>query len=329
VNNKNEALPFLERVRAAIKCRHYSIRTEQAYIAWVKRFILFHGKRHPKEMGEPEVSEFLTFLANEQNVAANTQNQALCALVFTYKSVLKRPLEDIQGAVRAKKPSRLPVVFTQDEVRRVINQLEGVYWLLGCILYGSGLRLLECLRLRVLDLDFDRCAVIVRNGKGGKDRVATLAEELIVPLQQHLESVRMIHNRDLALGYGRVYLPHALARKYPNTDKEWKWQYVFPAKCRSDDPRTGITRRHHIHETSLQRAVKNAVRNAGINKHASCHTFRHSFATHLLERGMDIRTIQEQLGHADVRTTQIYTHLIERGGAAVLSPLASTLQLHK
>jgi len=329
VNNKNDALPFLERVRAAIKCRHYSIRTEQAYVAWVKRFILFHGKRHPQEMGETEVAEFLTFLANEKNVAANTQNQALCALVFTYKVVLKRPLEDIQGAARAKRPSRLPVVFTQDEVRRVINQLDGVYWLLGCILYGSGLRLLECLRLRVLDLDFDRCAIIVRSGKGGKDRVVTLAEELILPLQQHLESVRMIHNRDLDLGYGRVYLPHALARKYPNAEQEWRWQYVFPAARRGDDSRTGITRRHHIHETSLQRAVKNAVRSANVDKHASCHTFRHSFATHLLERGMDIRTIQEQLGHADIRTTQIYTHLIERGGSAVLSPLASTLLMHK
>lgn len=329
MNNKNDALPFLERVRAAIKCRHYSIRTEQAYVAWVKRFILFHGKRHPQEMGETEVAEFLTFLANEKNVAANTQNQALCALVFTYKVVLKRPLEDIQGAARAKRPSRLPVVFTQDEVRRVINQLDGVYWLLGCILYGSGLRLLECLRLRVLDLDFDRCAIIVRSGKGGKDRVVTLAEELILPLQQHLESVRMIHNRDLDLGYGRVYLPHALARKYPNAEQEWRWQYVFPAARRGDDSRTGITRRHHIHETSLQRAVKNAVRSANVDKHASCHTFRHSFATHLLERGMDIRTIQEQLGHADIRTTQIYTHLIERGGSAVLSPLASTLLMHK
>ena len=329
MDNKNNTLPFLEKVRAAIKCRHYSIRTEQAYVAWVKRFILFHGKRHPQEMGETEVAEFLSFLANEKNVAANTQNQALCALVFTYKVVLKRPLEDIHGAARAKKPSKLPVVFTQDEVRCVINQLDGVYWLLGCILYGSGLRLLECLRLRVLDLDFDRCAIIVRSGKGGKDRVVTLAEELILPLQQHLESVRMIHNRDLDLGYGRVYLPHALARKYPNADREWGWQYVFPAKRRGDDPRTGVTRRQHIHETSLQRAVKNAVRSANINKHASCHTFRHSFATHLLERGMDIRTIQEQLGHADIRTTQIYTHLIERGGSAVLSPLASTLQMRK
>jgi len=329
VNYNNDTSPFLDSVRAAIRCKHYSIRTEQAYVAWVKQFILFHNKQHPYDMGEAEVASFLSFLANKKNVAANTQNQALCALVFTYKVVLKRPLEDIHGVVRAKKPSRLPVVFTQDEVRRVINQLDGVYWLLTCLLYGSGLRLLECLRLRVLDLDFDRCAIIVRNGKGAKDRVVTLAEELIVPLQQHLESVQMMHNRDLSLGYGCVYLPNALARKYPNADREWKWQYVFPTRQRSTDPRSGTDRRHHIHETSLQRAVKSAVSNANINKQASCHTFRHSFATHLLERGMDIRTIQEQLGHADVRTTQIYTHLIERGGSSVLSPLASTLSMHK
>ena len=205
-------------------------------------------------------------------------------------------------------------------MRRVINQLENDYWLLGCILYGSGLRLMESLRLRVFDLDFDRCAIIVRNGKGGKDRVVTLAEELIVPLKQHLESVRMIHDRDLDLGFGRVYLPYALRKKYSNADTEWKWQYVFPAKSRSIDPRSGVTRRTHIHETCLQRAVKNAIRKANVHKQASCHTFRHSFAMHLLERGMDIRTIQEQLGHADVRTTQIYTHLIERGGVGGAKP---------
>ncbi len=329
MDNKNEASPFLEKVRAAIRCKHYSIRTEQAYVGWIKQFIIFHNKRHPLEMGEAEVASFLSYLANKRHVAASTQNQALCALVFIYKVVLERPLNDIQGVSRAKKPNRLPVVFTQHEVRSVINQLEHDYWLLGCILYGSGLRLMESLRLRVLDLDFDRCAIIVRNGKGAKDRVVTLAQELIVPLQQHLESVRMMHDRDLDLGFGRVYLPYALSRKYPNADMQWKWQYVFPAKSRSIDPRSGVTRRTHIHETCLQRAVKNAIRKANIQKQASCHTFRHSFATHLLERGMDIRTIQEQLGHADVRTTQIYTHLIERGGSAVLSPLASTLSLHE
>jgi len=327
VNNKKNTSPFMDSVRAAIRYKHYSIRTEEAYTQWIKQFIYFHNKRHPKDMGEIEVASFLTFLANEKNVAASTQNQALCALVFVYKVVLERPLKDIHGIARAKKPSRLPVVFTQEEVSRVIDQLEGVYWLLGCILYGSGLRLLECLRLRVQDLDFDRCAIIVRNGKGAKDRVVTLAEELIVPLKQHLESVRMIHDRDLKLGFGHVYLPHSLAKKYPNAAAEWKWQYVFPTKKRAIDPRSGVTRRSHIHETSLQRAVKNAIRNADIQKHASCHTFRHSFATHLLERGMDIRTIQEQLGHTNVRTTQIYTHLIERGGSAVLSPLAATLSL--
>lgn len=318
---KKTKSPFLEQVRNAIRVRHYSIRTEHAYLDWVKRFILYHDKRHPEEMGEAEVSRFLTHLAVNRDVAASTQNQALNALVFMYKNVLNHPLGDIAGAVRAKKPKRLPVVLTQAEVREVLRHLEGPHWMACCLLYGSGLRLMECIRLRVQDLDFDHRGVIVRDGKGQKDRVVTLPDALTLPLQRHLASVRNIHEKDLQDGYGQVYLPHALARKYPNAPKQWGWQYVFPASKRSDDPRSHMTRRHHADESNLQKAVKKAVHKAGIHKPATCHTMRHSFATHLLERGMDIRTVQEQLGHKDVRTTQIYTHLINRGGAAVVSPL--------
>jgi integron integrase len=315
--------PFLQQVAEAIRVRHYSIRTERAYVDWVRRFICFHGKRHPKDMGEKEVAAFLSHLAVNRNVAAATQNQALNALVFLYKEVLKQPLkENIHGIVRAKKPQRLPVVLTREEVAKVLSRLDGVYWLIGCIQYGSGLRLIESVRLRVMDMDFGRRAIFVRNGKGGKDRVVTLADELIVPLKRHLEGVQTIFERDVAAGFGRVYLPHALARKYPNAEREWKWQYVFPASRRSIDPRAGLERRHHLDTSCMQKAVASAVRNSGIDKKASCHTLRHSFATHLLERGMDIRTVQEQLGHEDVRTTQIYTHVIQRGGLAVQSPLA-------
>lgn len=322
---KGQRSPFLEQVRDAIRTRHYSIRTEQAYLDWTRRFILFHHKRHPRDMGESEVCAFLTHLAVDRNVAASTQNQALNALVFTYKVVLQRPLGEIVGAVRAKKPQRLPVVLTQTEVKQVLGELNGHHWLACCLLYGSGLRLMECVRLRVQDLNFDRRAVIVRDGKGRKDRVVTLPDALILPLQRHLGAVRNVHEKDLGDGFGAVYLPYALARKYPGAPREWGWQYVFPASKRSIDPRSGLERRHHIDETSLQRAVKRAVREAGIHKPATCHTMRHSFATHLLERGMDIRTVQEQLGHKDVRTTQIYTHLIDRGGAAVVSPLNDLL----
>ena len=318
---KNNKSPFLEQVRHAIRVRHYSIRTETAYLDWVKRFILFHGKRHPQDMGESEVSAFLTHLAVNRNVAASTQNQGLNALAFTYKQVLKRPLGDLVGSVRAKKARKLPVVLTQAEVKRVLAALDGQYWLACCLLYGSGLRLMECIRLRVKDLEFDHRAVIVRDGKGRKDRVVTLPDGLILPLQRHLGAVKNVHDKDLEDGFGKVYLPYALARKYPNAPIEWGWQYLFPAPGRSVDPRSGLERRHHIDETSLQRAVKRAVRKAGLIKPATCHSMRHSFATHLLERGMDIRTVQEQLGHSDVRTTQIYTHLINRGCAAVVSPL--------
>ena len=321
----SDSSPFLNSVREAIRVRHYSIRTEDAYLGWIKRFILFHGKRHPKEMGVAEVSEFLTHLAVVGNVAASTQNQALNALVFLYKVILDQPLGELVDAVRAKKPRRLPVVLTPAEVRAVLKHLEGVHWLAACLMYGSGLRLMECMRLRVKDLEFDHRAILVRDGKGGKDRVVTLPDELVAPLQRHLASVKNAHLKDLAEGYGEVYLPHALARKYPAAPKAWGWQYVFPAEQRSVDPRSGVVRRHHFGEQAIQRAVKIAVQKAGLHKPASCHTFRHSFATHLLERGADIRTVQEQLGHSDVRTTQIYTHVLQRGGRGVLSPLGGVL----
>lgn len=318
--------PFLDKVRAAIRVRHYSIRTEQAYVDWVRRFILFHSKRHPEQMGEREVAEFLTYLAVKRNVAPSTQNQALNALSFLYKTVLDRPLEHILGVTRAKKSTRLPVVLTQEEVCALLSRLEGVHWLCACLLYGSGLRLMECVRLRVMHLDFSHRAILVINGKGAKDRVVTLPDELVIPLRRHLGSVKNTFERDLAEGFGAVYLPYALEKKYPNAPREWHWQYVFPAAQRSTDPRSGVERRHHMDEQSLQRAVKNAVRKAGIQKPASCHTLRHSFATHLLERGMDIRTVQEQLGHKNIRTTQIYTHVLKRGGNAVVSPLGSVLR---
>jgi len=317
--------PFLEQIGDAIRVRHYSIRTERTCIEWARRFILFHGKRHPEQMGEAEVAAFLTHLAVDRNVAASTQNQALNALVFVYKHVLERPLGDISDAVRAKRPARLPVVLSQDEVRGVLAELRGAQWLVACLQYGSGLRLMESIRLRVKDLEFDRRAVIVREGKGGKDRVVTLSDALVEPLQRHLASRRNLFDQDSAQGFGSVYLPHALARKYPNAERSWAWQYVFPSTRLSRDPRTGMTRRHHLDESVVQKAVARAVRKCGIEKPASCHTLRHSFATHLLERGADIRTVQEQLGHADVRTTRIYTHVLQRGGRAVLSPLGSVL----
>ncbi|MCC7487995.1 MAG: integron integrase [Burkholderiales bacterium] len=317
--------PLLQRVREAVRVRHYSIRTEEAYVLWVRRFVLFHGKRHPAEMGESEVRAFLTHLAVQGDVAASTQNQALNALVFLYRHVLESPLGELGDVVRAKRPQRLPVVLSVNEVGRVLHGLPGVYWLIGCLQYGSGLRLLESLRVRVKDLDFGHRAILVRDGKGAKDRVVTLPDELIVPLRRHLAARRTTFERDCAQGVGAVYLPHALARKYPNAATEWGWQYVFAAGQLSVDPRSGARRRHHVDESSMQKAVRAAVRAAGLDKPASCHTLRHSFATHLLERGADIRTVQEQLGHADVRTTQIYTHVLQRGGRAVSSPLGAAL----
>ena len=309
----DDSSPFLRSVREAIRVRHFSIRTEEAYVQWVKRFILFHGKRHPTQMGEAEVAAFLTHLAVEGGVASSTQNQALNALVFLYKRVLGRPLGECVGIVYAKRPQRIPLVLTPAEVGRILANLKGVYWLIGCLQYGSGLRLLESIRLRVKDLDFDHRALLVRDGKGAKDRVVTLPDELIVPLKRHLAARRTLFERDCADGLASVYLPHALARKYPNADSEWGWQYVFVAERLSVDPRSGRQRRHHVDESAVQKAVRSALRKAGIHKPASCHTLRHSFATHLLERGADIRTVQEQLGHSDVRTTQIYTLRVEAG----------------
>lgn len=318
--------PLMEQIRSALRVRHYSIRTEQAYVHWIKRFIHFHDLRHPAEMGEQEVADFLSHLAVHDRVAASTQNQALNALVFLYKHALGRPLGDIVGAVRAKRPQRLPVVLTQDEVREIFKHLDGIPWLVACLLYGSGLRLMEGVRLRVKDLEFTRRAIIIRDGKGAKDRVVTLPDEVIKPLEAHLGWTRTLHEKDLSGGLGEVFMPQALARKYPKAGREWGWQYVFPSRNTSADPYSGVERRHHIDESVVQKAVRRAVRRAGINKPASCHTLRHSFATHLLERGMDIRTVQEQLGHKDVRTTQIYTHVLERGGLAVKSPLGEVIR---
>lgn len=320
-----DASPFLQSVRSAVRTLHYSIRTEEAYVQWIRRFIVFHGKRHPAELGEAEVRDFLSHLAVECEVAASTQNQALNAVLFLYRHVVERPLGELTGVVRAKRPQRLPVVLTVEEVGRILRQLHGVYWLIACLQYGSGLRLLESVRVRVKDLDFGHRAILVRDGKGAKDRVVTLPDELIVPLRRHLANRRTWYERDYARGHANVYLPHALERKYPNAASEWAWQYVFAADRLSVDPRSGLRRRHHVDESSVQKSMRAAIRSSGIEKPASCHTLRHSFATHLLERGADIRTVQEQLGHADVRTTQIYTHVIKRGGMAVRSPLSAAL----
>ena len=311
---------LLDRVRHACRVRHYSIRTEDAYHDWCERFIRFHGIRHPSTMAEPEVNAFLTHLAVERNVAASTQNQALCALLFLYEHVLQRPLNRL-AIVRASRPKRLPVVLTREEVRRLLAELEGPYRLMGQLMYGSGLRLLECLRLRVKDVDFARGEITVREGKGNKDRITMLAESLHEPLRVQLEAVRLQHRKDLRAGFGRVYLPQALERKLQAAATEFGWQYVFPSAKLSLDPRSGVTRRHHAHESAISKAVTDAVRAAGLDKRATSHSLRHSFATHLLESGYDIRTVQELLGHEDVSTTMIYTHVLNKGGRAVKSPL--------
>jgi len=313
--------PLLERLRDAIRVRHYSIRTEKSYVQWVRRFILFHGKRHPAEMGAAEISSYLTHLAVDMKVSASTQNQALNAIYFFYKNILQREIGTLEGVVPAKKPQRLPVVLTRQEVASVLRHLKGDNWLMAALMYGAGVRLMECLRLRVKDIDFDQHSILVRQGKGNKDRVTILPERLVDHLRRHLAKVHSLHQRDLDEGYGRVYLPAALARKYPNADREWGWQYVFPARSRFKDQRSGIERRHHYHETAMQKAMRYAVRRAALIKPASCHSLRHSFATHLLEKGYDIRTVQELLGHKDVRTTQIYTHVMNKGANAVHSPL--------
>jgi integron integrase len=312
---------LLDRVHEAIRRRYFSRRTEQAYVHWIRRFIYFHGKRHPRDLGETEVTAFLNDLAVKRGVAAGTQNQALSALLFLYKEVLGRELAWLDGLERAKRPSRLPTVLTRAEAERLLAQLTGVRWLLASLMYGSGLRVMECLRLRVKDVDLSYRQILVRDGKGEKDRVTMLPEKLVEPVRAHLERVRALHARDVRDGYGEVHLPYALARKYPRAGREWAWQYVFPSKNRTADPEDGVIRRHHLDESVPQRAVKEALRVAGIAKHASCHTLRHSFATHLLESGYDIRTVQELLGHSDVSTTMIYTHVLNKGGRGVKSPL--------
>ncbi len=320
-HGKPKEPPLLEQVRAVIRFKHYSLRTEQSYLDWIKRFILFHGKQHPRTLGAPEVRAFLTHLAVEGKVAASTQNQAQSALLFLYRQVLRLDLPFLHDVERAKRPRKLPVVLTRQEATALLDALTNpTFSLMGWLLYGSGLRLMECVRLRVKDVDFAYRQLTVRDGKGQKDRVTLLPERVHASLRLHLAKVKALHDEDLAQGGGSVYLPFALERKYPHAPRAWEWQYVFPAAKLSVDPRSGATRRHHAEEKSLQNAVKNAVRAAGITKPASCHSLRHSFATHLLESGYDIRTIQELLGHKDVETTMIYTHVLNRPGLSVRSP---------
>jgi integron integrase len=312
----------MDQVRSALRSRHYSIRTERTYVDWIKRFLRFHNVRHPREMGETEINQFLTHLAVERNVGGSTQNQALSALLFLYRTVLDRDLPYVDDIIRARRSRRLPTVLHPEEVRRILAEMRGVSRLVACVLYGTGLRLMECLRLRVQDLDFVLNYIVVRQGKGNKDRRTMIPRSLHEPLQEHLARVSDVHQNDLAAGHGRVYLPGALAAKWPEAAAEWRWQYVFPAASLSTDPRSGEERRHHIHRTTVQKAVKRAVRAAGIHKRVSCHTLRHSFATHLLANGYDIRTVQELLGHKDVTTTMIYTHVLNNtGGRGVHSPI--------
>lgn len=317
----NEPPRLLDQVRGKIRLRHYSIRTEQAYVDWIKRFVLYFDKRHPSEMGAREVEAFLTHLAVHGKVAAATQNQAKSALLFLYREVLEQDLPWLENVERAKAPKRLPVVLTKTEVQAVLSRLEGTPWLVAGLLYGAGLRIMEALRLRVKDVEFSRGEILVREGKGFKDRVTMLPIAVVEPLKAHLKQVRELHRRDVEEGFGEVYLPYALERKYPNAAREWGWQYVFPSKNRSVDPRSGAVRRHHVQDQAIQRAIRQAVRDAGIAKPATPHTLRHSFATHLLEAGYDIRTVQELLGHSDVSTTMIYTHVLNKGGRGVTSPL--------
>ena len=311
---------LLDQVRERLRVKHYSLRTEDAYLHWIKRFILFHDRQHPREMGGAQVEAFLSHLATEGRVAASTQNQALSSLLFLYREVLAIELPWMDGIVRAKRPARVPVVLSEAEVKALLAQLDGTRWLAASLLYATGMRLLEGLRLRVKDVDFQRREIAVRDGKGGRDRRTMLPERLIEPLKTHLERVKALHERDLAEGHGDVYLPFALARKYPNAGRSWPWQYVFPAAGRSTDPRGGAVRRHHLDEQVVQRAVAAAARSARIAKPVSPHVLRHSFATHLLEAGYDIRTVQELLGHKDVSTTMIYTHVLNKGGRGVKSP---------
>jgi integron integrase len=311
---------LLETLTGSLRIKHYSLKTEKSYISWVKRYIYSHNKRHPMEMGTAEVRSFLNYLAVNRNVSASTQNQALNALVYLYKNVLKKDL-GIIDAERARRPKRLPVVLSKSDTQKIIANLSGIYSLIVRMLYGCGLRLIEALRLRVKDIDFEANHIVVRDVKGFKDRVTVFPENIVDDLKEHLVRVKSLHTQFLKRGFGSVELPYALANKYPNAEFEWGWQYIFPAQNISVDPRSGVKRRHHIHESSVQRAVKQAVKLAGIVKQVGCHTFRHCFATHLLEAGYDIRTVQELLGHKDVKTTMIYTHVMKKPGIAVKSPL--------
>ena len=317
-----EAKPkLLDQLREALRSRHYSHRTEQTYCHWVKRFIYFHNVRHPSEIREPEINAFLPHLAVKEKVSASTQNQALSALLFVYRHVLGREIGDLGEVIRARKPTRLPVVMTREEVKAVLGNLAGDKWLMASLMYGAGLRLMECLRLRAQDIDFSRNEILIRDGKGAKDRITMLPESLKAPLQEHLRAVKAVHEKDLADGWDRVPMPDALDRKYPNAPREWRWQWVFLQENRWRNAKTGEKRRHHVDESLVQKAVRTAVTRAGLIKRVTCHTFRHSFATHLLEGGYDIRTVQELLGHKDVKTTMIYTHVLNRGPSGVRSPV--------
>lgn len=315
---------LLDQLSDQIRLKQYSHRTEKTYVLWVRQYILFHNKRHPKEMGAQEIKQFISNLVSEKNVSTSTQNQALSAVLFLYRHVLVMDLDETTlNLLRPQKGKTVPVVLSKEEAKLVISKMTGVYQIIAQILYGSGLRIMEAMRLRVKDIDFANRQIIVRDGKGGNDRPTMLPESMIKPLQQHLRQVKLIHEKDLLEGFGSVHMPYALERKYPNGHKEWIWQYVFPATSRSKDTKTNLTRRHHLHETAVQKSVKEGARLAKIDKRISPHTFRHSFATHLLQNGYDIRTVQELLGHKDVKTTMIYTHAlsVQRGGLAVKSPL--------
>ncbi len=316
---------LLDQVKNVIRVKHYSIRTEEAYLGWIKDYIFFHNKKHPLELNEKHISDYLTYLAVERNVAASTQNQAMSAVLFLYKEVLKFDILKLPKSVFARKPEKLPVVFSVDEVKLIFTLIDEKYKLMASLLYGSGLRLMECIRLRIKDVDFKYKQLVVRCGKGNKDRITPLSDKIVPGLIKQMEKVKIIHQQDIKQGFGSVYLPFSLQRKYPNANKELGWQYLFPATKLSIDPRSGIERRHHLDEAVLQRAVKNAIRKTEITKPGSCHTLRHSFATHLLEDGYDIRTVQVLLGHKDVRTTMVYTHVLQRGGLAVRSPIEKIL----
>lgn len=319
--SSNSAPKLLDQVRGKIRLKHYSIRTEQAYLDWIKRFILHFDKQHPKNLGAVEVEQFLTHLAVAGRVSASTQNQAKSALLFLYREVLELELPWLDNVTQAKAPKRLPVVLTREEVHAVLSRLKGTHWLIASLLYGTGMRILECLRLRIKDIDFSRKEILIRDGKGFKDRVTMLPLALLNPLREHLKNVNILHKQDLSSGYCNVYMPQALDKKYPSASAEWMWQYAFPTKDLSVDPRSDVIRRHHVREQTVQRAIKQAVRDANLTKPATPHTLRHSFATHLLEGGYDIRTVQELLGHSNVETTMIYTHVLNKGGKGVKSPL--------